>query len=226
MIKKPRGLCVIINYYDFEKIKTEKRKLIEIKRKEIDQLNEIELKRTKRKEIGNLEKAIENLNNRVGSNIDVTRFSTVFSKLHFDVEIIEEGDLLQKNVQDILSPIAKREILRTHEAIVIAINSHGDMNGILCSNGELTPYNSIINIFSNENCKELKRKPKIFLFNSCRSKVDCSKYYLYCNLFILFINISVESIQIKRCASDMLVCYSTLHGIFCQIALILFTHNY
>lgn len=108
-----------------------------------------------------------NIPNRDYSHFDVSRFNILFNKLDFKIKIIKKKDLM-RDLIEVLKEIANSKDLLNHEAIVIVINAHGNKNGIQCSNGKIVPYNSIINRFTDKNCRKLRNKPKIILFNCCR----------------------------------------------------------
>lgn len=128
--KKPRGFCLIINYYEFRFPNS-------------------------------------TLENRDGSKVDVKKFNDIFTKLDFDMKILR-GRNLKRNLIDVLNEFVQSEELINHEAIAIIIGSHGNIHGIRCSNGDLIQYTSILNVFSDDNCPNLRNKPKIILFNCCR----------------------------------------------------------
>lgn len=136
--KKPRGFCLIVNYYEFR--------------------------------FPNLK-----LENRDGSKVDVEKFNDIFTKLDFDVKIIRGKDL-KRNLIDVLNEFSHSDHLNNHEAIAIVISSHGNIHGVRCSNGDLIQYTSIINVFSDDNCPNLRNKPKIILFNCCRLLTSESTY--------------------------------------------------
>ena len=111
----------------------------------------------------------DTLNDRLGSEYDVDRLKVLFErKFNFDVIIPEEYELEEKNVIDILDGVFENQNLDEHDAIVILINSHGNSNGIYCSNGDLIQFNEIINKLSDINCTILQNKPKILLIDCCR----------------------------------------------------------
>lgn len=111
----------------------------------------------------------DTLNDRLGSEYDVDRLKVLFErKFNFDVIIPEEYELEEKNVIDILDDVFQNQNLDEHDAIVILINSHGNSNGIYCSNGDLIQFNEIINKLSDINCTILQNKPKILLIDCCR----------------------------------------------------------
>lgn len=111
----------------------------------------------------------DSLKDRIGSDYDVDNLKILFgTKLHFDVIIPEEIQLEEKNVIEILDDIFGKKNFNQHDAIVVLINSHGNSNGIYCSNGDLIQFNQIINKLNDINCKTLQNKPKILLIDCCR----------------------------------------------------------
>ena len=119
----------------------------------------------------------DSLDDRTGSVYDVDKLKILFEKLNFEVIIPEEYELEKKNVIQILDDTFNNKDLNEHEAIVISVNSHGNSNGIICSNGELVQFNEIMNKLSNINCKILQNKPKILMIDCCRKLTKLCKFY-------------------------------------------------
>ena len=68
-------------------------------------------------------------------------------------------------VQDIAT-----EFRAKFNAFVLIILSEGKAPGIYGSNNEAIPIGDILGYFSDENCPQLKYKPKLFIFQTIRTK--------------------------------------------------------
>lgn len=129
MSELPRGLCIIINYYDFTKFP------------------------------GLSEKY------REGSYKDAENLKVIFYLLDFEIKLINSAELFESDVIEILEKNISNN--KKYQAIVIAISSHGDINGVICSNGNLVTFKQIINKLND--FASLKEKPKLIFFDCCRS---------------------------------------------------------
>jgi hypothetical protein len=99
-------------------------------------------------------------------------FKKIFEELHFDVE-----PYYNLNTNEIKQRLRSLPInyLNESDALIIMIMSHGQDEMILgidaCegnNQNDLMPISDVVNIFSDNNCTPLKRKPKLFFFICCR----------------------------------------------------------
>lgn len=104
---------------------------------------------------------------RSGSKIDVDKFKKQFEKLNYNV--ITRSDLSRNQFLDLLKEQTKKKELVNQDIFVAIIMSHGVSENVITSDGEKVGYDEIFELFSNENCPGLFGKPKIFIFNCCRS---------------------------------------------------------
>lgn len=153
-IQNPRniqkGLCIIIIYYDFTNIPGFENE---------DRLNK-------------------------AARYEESTYKDLFAKFNFDVKIIDRKELLGKDILQILDDnISSQSIrlfncfkpngsqseasLNEYAAISIVISTHGDIQGVICSNRKYVKYKTIIEKLNNY--AVWKDKPKLILFESCRS---------------------------------------------------------
>lgn len=106
---------------------------------------------------------------RLGSDIDVERMEQLFSALHFDVNI--GVNMSVREMKDMLAAAAEAQRYESYDCLVVIIMSHGRPGEIEGSDGEyLHLMNDVYSRFNNQNCPELKGKPKIFLVQACRGE--------------------------------------------------------
>ena len=117
-----------------------------------------------------------NFETRIGSEKDVEMFETLFKKINYEV-IIEE-DLGHDQFLYVLEKISKQEKLKNYDIFVSIIMSHGVSDHVVTSDSEYISYDEILNCFSNEHCQHLIDKPKVFIFNCCRSQCGMLFGYL------------------------------------------------
>lgn len=110
---------------------------------------------------------------REGSEKDVEMFKTCFERLNYDV--ILEQDLTREKLLDLLKKKSKDKALDKQDIFVAIIMSHGISEHVITSDNQYVSYDEILQIFSNETCPYLLDKPKVFIFNSCRSRVQNGK---------------------------------------------------
>lgn len=110
---------------------------------------------------------------REGSEKDVEMFKACFKRLNYDV--ICEQDLSRERLLDLLKKKAKDKALDKHDIFVSIIMSHGISEHVITSDNQYVSFDEILQIFSNEGCHYLLNKPKVFIFNSCRSRVARGK---------------------------------------------------
>ena len=107
-----------------------------------------------------------NLQNRMGSEEDADRLSNVFSQLFFHV--LRFTNQSANQMEDLLRNLSKNENLVIHDALAVIILSHGSKNGIYGSDGHILSVDTILEMFNNENCPNLRNKPKMFFLSACR----------------------------------------------------------
>jgi hypothetical protein len=104
--------------------------------------------------------------------LDTFLFKNVFEQLYFQVECDEKEscqNLTKNQMWTKLETFAKEAEKADLNATVVIIISHGQDENITGIDGEDLIIEKIVDLFSNENCPKLRRKPKLFFFNCCRS---------------------------------------------------------
>lgn len=67
----------------------------------------------------------------------------------------------------------KREGEEDHnDAFILVILSYGGVGTVMCTDGREVPLRDIINVFTTENCPNLKNKPKLFFIQACGTKYN------------------------------------------------------
>lgn len=112
---------------------------------------------------------------REGSEKDVEMFRSLFEGLNY--EVIVRENMGQKQLLDLLREKSADEELKKHDIFIAIIMSHGISEHVITSDSEYVSYDEIIDFFSNEQCKHLVGKPKVFIFNCCRSQNGKSIYH-------------------------------------------------
>ncbi|XP_069128915.1 caspase-9-like [Argopecten irradians] len=109
-------------------------------------------------------------NERKGSDLDRDKLSRVLCQLHFSVKIynnLNSADMLR-----IAEESSHWVGHRNSNCCVFTILTHGCQQGVYGTDGGVVRVNDIVKNFNSINCPELKGKPKIFLFQSCRNSED------------------------------------------------------
>ncbi|XP_058794750.1 caspase-3-like [Phymastichus coffea] len=162
---------------------------------------------------------------RSGAKYDAENLKQLFKGMGFMV--IYHEDLSGKDIDEKVYEFSKMTELRKADSAFIIISSHG--NGkigvqeteILGVDYNSPEYNKvvstkIINYFTANNCHDLKNKPKVFIFQTCRGEnkqVEVSRYRADSA-----VNSSKPSIDEQHFSNnlrdhqDMLIVYSTLPG--------------
>lgn len=65
-----------------------------------------------------------------------------------------------------------------HDSFICIIMSHGDEEGILGTDSQSVPVDSIIAKFQGNKCPQLATKPKLFFLQACRGKDDDNGYHV------------------------------------------------
>uniref|UniRef100_A0A1E1XLC0 Putative caspase n=1 Tax=Amblyomma sculptum TaxID=1581419 RepID=A0A1E1XLC0_AMBSC len=110
---------------------------------------------------------------RHGSDVDARRMETLFNALHFDCDV--HRDLTAKQMKAVLKEAANPEHHKDADCVVVVLLSHGMRDNIAGVDGvALRLHEDVYELFSNESCPTLMRKPKIFIVQACRGPYeDC-----------------------------------------------------
>lgn len=120
---------------------------------------------------------------REGADADKQNLLTLFRDLGFIIFYYE--DLTKNQFVDLTEKLKKSDYLNDVDSFVMCIASHGvmlDVNGnensvasetvVEFSDGKSMGVERIAYLFSNENCKQLASKPKMFFFQCCRGAAE------------------------------------------------------
>ena len=120
----------------------------------------------------------ENLR-RDGSEENVKLIKEAFEYHGFQVD--DYSDLNYDEIIELINKKVDHENCRSFDAFVLYIHTHGILDHILCKNSfeksengeyiitKAIHFHEIIALFKNENCENLKNKPKLLFFDCCRS---------------------------------------------------------
>lgn len=122
---------------------------------------------------------------REGSEKDVELFSAMFESLNY--QVICQQDVSRLQLIDLLAKQSQDESLKKYDIFVTIIMSHGISDHVITSDNELVSYDEILDFFSNEHCPYMVDKPKVFIFNCCRSLTGT--YVSLFHAFLLTLNL-------------------------------------
>ncbi len=119
------------------------------------------------------------------------RFESIFKQLNF--EVVLHFQLTTGEIEEELQLSAGDNSLSKSNALVVMVISHGNDERIIGFDihqnndnpKDLKKISDIVNIFSEEKCKNLYGKPKLFFFTCCR--ISKSKKALLSFIYRLFI---------------------------------------
>jgi hypothetical protein len=104
----------------------------------------------------------------IGTYKETQRFRNIFYQLHFDV-IIEKNKTAKEIVQR-LNEFARLCEDEEHDAFIFMIITPKNRNNeMLGFDDEAKKIDDLIQIFSDEKCPKMKKKPRLFFFNFCSS---------------------------------------------------------
>ena len=114
---------------------------------------------------------------RNGSEENVKLIKKAFKYQRFQVD--HYCDLNDYQMINLINEKVNHEKCKSIDAFVLYIHTHGIADHILCKNSyeknendEITKvihFHQIIELFKDQNCENLKNKPKIIFFDCCRS---------------------------------------------------------
>ncbi|XP_003737223.2 caspase-2 [Galendromus occidentalis] len=103
---------------------------------------------------------------RPGSELDVQRMMMLFKEFKFMVFTHE--DQTSQQIMSLLDTYANEKVLEGHQAFVLIMMSHGEVNHIYGNDYNLVKLQDIFEKFNNYNCPALRERPKLFFIQSCR----------------------------------------------------------
>jgi len=109
------------------------------------------------------------LPDRKGSLVDENNLRVTWEHLGYKVQVLR--NLKTSELLHQLAQVA----LQSHEnydSFVCCILSHGELNSIYGTDGNLVDINEIVNLFKGNPCPSLVDKPKLFFIQACRGDKD------------------------------------------------------
>ncbi|XP_064392221.1 uncharacterized protein LOC135339913 isoform X4 [Halichondria panicea] len=115
-------------------------------------------------------------------------------------------DMTSKQFDAMFNPILSSDF-NQYSCFMFYYTGHGNSKGLLLSDGCCKPYVDIVQRVSS--IYSLVGKPKIFIFDSCRSGKEKSHHW---NFFKGILRAHVENVSVNYPPSDTLICYSANEG--------------
>ena len=103
---------------------------------------------------------------RMGSDKDAERMAQVAADLGFDV--LSKNNLSGDEMYNFLEDISMKDALYEHDSIFVLIMSHGQNEMLVGIDGSEVHVHDLKALFYSNKCPALDRKPKVFIFVSCR----------------------------------------------------------
>jgi len=104
---------------------------------------------------------INNVEGELGK--ESLRFKNIFEQIRFDVELCSY--MTAEEIKNKLKDLSKDERLKKDNALVVMIIAHGQDESVIGFDGKVLKIETIVDLFSEENCSLMNRKPKLFFFN-------------------------------------------------------------
>eukprot|EP00092_Neocalanus_flemingeri_P031123 GFUD01033806.1.p1 GENE.GFUD01033806.1~~GFUD01033806.1.p1 ORF type:complete len:318 (-),score=80.68 GFUD01033806.1:74-1027(-) len=112
----------------------------------------------------------EDYKTRTGSQVDVVNLSDLFQQLGFIV--VTQQNLTRNDTLKYLIDFASHPAHASADMMVFCMSTHGGEKGKLMSSDclEIDIEADILRMFTNENCPDLRGKPKFFIFQACQGQ--------------------------------------------------------
>lgn len=111
--------------------------------------------------------ATSSLPTRYGALKDEFKLKEIFEKILFEVIVVRNATT--SKIRETIEEIRKNRKLESHDAFVCVLMSHGGLGDhIFGTDGTSISVNEVTKSFNDENCIELRGKPKLFFVNACR----------------------------------------------------------
>ena len=190
MSSTPAGLCLIINNAIFE-----------------GAVNIAEAER--RKKMTGHDYPIPNvgLKNRIGSEFDVDKVSTLFGDFGFEVVLHENLD--SRAMRNVLVSTARKDHSR-YDCFVLIIMSHGALGSVYGVDGMSVSCADIKSYFKPNSARTLLNKPKIFIYQACQGEQSMDGHVA--PIDDIESDGLPEAHQSTPSESDFLILYSTVPG--------------
>ncbi|XP_067613784.1 caspase Dronc [Eurosta solidaginis] len=140
----------------------------------------------------------------------------VFKQLGFKIFVTTDSS--QKEFFDLLEDLLHSEYTRKTECFILALMSHGELNGkdkeiVEFSDGSVAEVEDIRERFSNEKCPNLKQKPKVLIFPFCRGYTSDSGVQGELETDSINYTSMTNKDNLVATMSDLLICYATSPGL-------------
>lgn len=147
-------------------------------------------------------------------DIDIGLMSTALQSCEWNVEKFLPNSpctyMTQSQCKELISSLVCKDYSK-YSGFIVYYSGHGNCNGLLLQDGGCIPYAYIVREFSSIN--SLARKPKIFIFDSCRTLIAYPPKKKFLNFSELIQKSHAENeIQRDYPPADTLICYSTNDG--------------
>ena len=157
------------------------------------------------------------LDARNGSTKDASDLRDLFWRLGFYCDI--KHNIKAEEIKQSLLEFSKLDDHKKFCCCAVALMSHGDEGHIYGFEGKKVSVNELIVYFSDQNCPNLKDKPKLFIIQACRNNVSSKpptrepdnvsqKSPL---MRLMSLDLSSDSVK-RNSRADMLIAYSTASG--------------
>lgn len=124
----------------------------------------------------NYEQFLNPVQNRKGTEYDVSALRKTFESLNFD--IIIHHDMTKRGTEFILDNESQFDHTQYH-CFVMCVLSHGEADKFLCIDNEGIKYDQVFAKFDGEHCPSLIGKPKLFFFQACQGDTHDSGVRLH-----------------------------------------------
>ena len=110
------------------------------------------------------------LNERKGTELDVSAIDSTFSKLGWDV--IKHHDATAADISKVMTDIQCSRETESLAALAIFILSHGEDNGTVFAQDSMYRVdNDVLQKLSADKCPALAGKPKLIFVQACKGQV-------------------------------------------------------
>jgi len=109
---------------------------------------------------------------RPGSEEDERSLKQIFDELFFTVII--ERDLKKRDMEDVAEKYGAEDHTKFDAFVMIVMSHGGDGDCILGVDGRETSVKNLMVEFQESNCPSLKKKPKVFIIQTCRGGLGSS----------------------------------------------------
>ncbi|XP_055383291.1 caspase Dronc [Condylostylus longicornis] len=143
---------------------------------------------------------------RSGAEIDGQSLLHLFKELGYSLFYYE--DLTAAEFFSLLKKLLDSDYVKNVDSFVMALMSHGEMvdkitDRVEFSDSSTVTVNNILELFRNDTCATLAKKPKVFIFPFCRGAISDLGTK----------DVQTDSISYNVATfTDILICYATVPG--------------